>query len=100
MNHADEALLARIEELEVTIQRVRDLHQRSYAVFSWKDGAVRYNEPCPECDGKPGVHECGCWADRQIEYVCAECHRLGSKSSGISDYTWPCPTIEALGDTK
>lgn len=83
-NHAHEA-----------IQRVRDLHRRSSAVFSWRDGPS-YEDPCPECDGKPGVHECGCWADRQIEYVCAECHRLGSRSRGIYDYTWPCRTIQAL----
>lgn len=91
-------LITRVEDLEATIQRVRDLHKRTHAVFSWQ-GGIRYDDPCPTCDGKPGApgeHECGCWADQQIEYVCAECHRLGALSSGIYDYTWPCPTIQTI----
>ena len=76
-------------------QPIRELHRPVHAVFSWADGP-RYEEPCETCHGAPGVHECGCWADTQLEYVCAECHRLGSGSKGVYDYTWPCPTIQAL----
>ena len=76
-------------------QPIRELHRPVHAVFSWADGP-RYEEPCETCHGAPGVHECGCWADTQIEYVCAECHRLGSGSKGVYDYTWPCPTIALL----
>ena len=76
-------------------QPIRDLHRPVHAVFSWADGP-RYEEPCETCHGAPGVHECGCWADTQLEYVCAECHRLGSGSKGVYDYTWPCPTIALL----
>lgn len=76
-------------------QPIRELHRPVHAVFSWADGP-RYEEPCETCHGAPGVHECGCWADTQLEYVCAECHRLGSGSKGVYDYTWPCPTIALL----
>ena len=76
-------------------QPIRELHRPVHAVFSWADGP-RYEEPCETCHGAPGVHECGCWADTQIEYVCAECHRLGSGSIGVYNYTYPCPTIALL----
>lgn len=74
------------------IERVRALHRRSHAVFSWASGGVRYEDPCPECDGKAGVHPCGCWAEVDIEYVCSEC-KVGTKGSSVA---WPCPTIAAL----
>ena len=76
-------------------QPIRELHRPVHAVFSWADGP-RYEEPCETCHGAPGVHECGCWADTQIEYVCAECHRLGSGSIGVYNYTYPCPTVAIL----
>lgn len=63
------------------LYEVLALHKRVHKVFSWS-GGFRYEEPCPECDGAPGVHPCGCWADRQIEYTCQEC-----------DVEWPCPTV-------
>ena len=78
-------------------EEVRELHRPVHAVFNWADGP-RYEEPCETCHGAPGVHECGCWADTQLEYVCAECHRLGSGSKGVYDYTYPCPTIQALDE--
>ena len=78
-------------------QPIRELHRPVHAVFSWDDGP-RYEEPCETCHGAPGVHECGCWADTQLEYVCAECHRLGSGSKGVYNYTYPCPTIQALDE--
>ena len=78
-------------------QPIRELHRPVHAVFNWADGP-RYEEPCETCHGAPGVHECGCWADTQLEYVCAECHRLGGGSIGVYDYTYPCPTIQALDE--
>ena len=83
-------------------QPIRELHRQVHAVFNWADGP-RYEEPCETCYGAPGVHECGCWADTQLEYVCAECHRLGSGSKGVYNYTYPCPTIALLegnGDNR
>lgn len=85
-----------IAEHEAAVQRVRSLHRRSKAIFTWEDNGYRYEAPGPECDGGPGAHECGCWGSQQVEYVCAECHRLGSRAPGIYDYTWPCPTMKAI----
>ena len=93
---AERALTAAAPHLRAAWEQpIRDLHRPVHAVFSWADGP-RYEEPCETCHGAPGVHECGCWADTQLEYVCAECHRLGSSSKGVYDYTWPCPTIALL----
>ena len=93
---AKESLAAATPHLRAAWEQpIRDLHRPVHAVFSWADGP-RYEEPCETCHGAPGVHECGCWADTQLEYVCAECHRLGSGSKGVYDYTWPCPTIALL----
>lgn len=89
------ALIAEVERLREQVEAVRALHRPSHAVFSW-NGGTRYEDPCPECHGAPGVHACGCWADTQIEYVCAECHRLGCGSREVYDYAYPCPTIRAL----
>ena len=93
---AKEALTAAAPHLRAEWEQpIRELHRPVHAVFSWADGP-RYEEPCETCHGAPGVHECGCWADTQLEYVCAECHRLGSGSKGVYDYTWPCPTMALL----
>lgn len=86
-------VLALIEALGEVVAK----HRRAHAVYAHGQGS-KYLDPCPDCDGKAGVHACGCWADTDIEYVCAECHRLGSLSTGVYDYTWPCPTIRALND--
>ena len=97
--HAPEdiaALIAEVETLRGQVEAVRALHRPAHAVFSWNGGTI-YEDPCPQCHGAPGVHPCGCWADTQLEYVCAECHRLGVLSKGVYDYTYPCPTIHALG---
>lgn len=75
--------------------RVLDIHRRAHPVFSWNSG-TKYEEPCPHCDGKAGVYDCGCWADSDMKYVCAECHRFGSRSSGVYDYGWPCATVRAV----
>ena len=89
------ALVAEVERLREQVEAVRALHRPAHAVFSWNGGTI-YEDPCPQCHGAPGVHPCGCWADTQLEYVCAECHRLGVLSKGVYDYTYPCPTIRAL----
>ena len=97
--HAPEdirALITEVETLRGQVEAVKALHRPAHAVFSWNTNGARYEDPCPECHGAPGVHPCGCWADTQIEYVCAECHRLGSGSLRVYDYTYPCPTIRAL----
>ena len=70
------ALVAEVEQLRGQIDAVKALHRPAHAVFSWSGGTI-YEDPCPQCHGAPGVHPCGCWADTQLEYVCAECHRLG-----------------------
>ena len=84
-----------VKRLKEQIDAVKALHRPAHAVFSWNGGTI-YEDPCPQCHGAPGVHPCGCWADTQLEYVCAECHRLGVLSKGVYDYTYPCPTIRAL----
>lgn len=92
-----DALLARFS---FPSSPVYDIHRRAHAVFSWNSG-MKYEDPCPHCDGKAGVHDCGCWADSDVEYVCAECHRLGSRSSGVYNYAWPCATVRAVtGDDE
>lgn len=88
------ALIARAEAAEVKVAAVEVLHRRSYAVFSWATGGVRYEEPCPDCGGKAGVHPCGCWADTDMEYVCSEC-KEGQKS-----VSWPCPTVRAIQESE
>lgn len=89
------ALITEVERLRRQVDAVRALHRPAHAVFSW-NGGTRYEDPCPQCHGAPGVHPCGCWADTQLEYVCAECHSLGVLSKGVYDYDYPCPTIRAL----
>ena len=89
------ALIAEVERLRGQVEAVKALHRPAHAVFSW-NGGTRYEDPCPQCHGAPGAHPCGCWADTHLEYVCAECHRLGVLSKGVYDYTYPCPTICAL----
>lgn len=84
-----------VKRLRGQIDAVRALHRPAHAVSSGNGGTI-YEDPCPECHGAPGVHPCGCWADTQIEYVCAECHSLGVLSKGVYDYDYPCPTIHAL----
>lgn len=84
---------ARADRAEAALERVRALHRKAHAIFSWSEGGVRYEEPCENCNGAPGVHDCGCWADEQVEYVCAECDRGKGKHR---DSGWPCPTVQAI----
>ena len=66
-------LTARIQELETTLQRVRDLH----APEAWED----------DVDGTSGVGCAGC--------ACPECGDVEAQGP------YPCPTIQALeGETR
>lgn len=91
-------LLAHIDHLTAEVERLRvgieALHRPVLPVFSWRDG-LRFDEPCPECNGKAGVHPCGCWSDEDTEFVCFECSR---PSSGHlrRDIPWPCETAALL----
>lgn len=72
------------------IAEIRQLHRRVHPVFNWSSG-LRLDEPCPECDGKAGVHPCGCWADEDMEYSCATCRDDKGRHT-----SYPCATTEAL----
>lgn len=88
------ALLAEVERLRAGIEV---LHRPVHPVFSWKTG-LRFEEPCPECHGKAGVHSCGCWADEDTTYECAECAMpKGGGSRRV--IPWPCPTAALLDPT-
>lgn len=91
-------LIDEIRRLEAQAEQIKALHKRAHAVGT-RTG-LRYEDPCPECDGKKGAHDCGCWGAFDTVFVCAECHRLGSGSKGVYDYTYPCPTIKALADSE
>lgn len=77
---------------------IEALHRPVHPVFSWNSG-LRFDEPCPECNGKAGVHSCGCWSDEDAEFVCFECSR---PSSGYlrRDIPWPCATAALLNPTE
>ncbi len=47
---------------------------------------------CDQCHGKAGVHECGCWADADVQPVCGTCWQ-GYKFVPVE---WPCPTAQAV----
>lgn len=97
-----ESLAARIradgQMVEVGVAVVRDavlaIHRPVHRVFSWAKGGTTDYDPCPTCHGKAGVHECGCWSDTDVEYVCAECDTTGRDSRRVP---WPCRTAIAVG---
>lgn len=68
---------------------VLDRHAPVTRVFSWRDGPSNLPR-CPDCLGKAGVHECGCWGDADATYSCGEC---STERDGID---WPCPTYESI----
>lgn len=86
---ANNELRAERDALAARLAAVEALHRPAHAIFNWQSG-MRYEDPCPDCNGKAGVHPCGCWSDTDTEYVCRECHQPGSGN------TWPCPTTRAL----
>lgn len=70
---------------------LRELHKPMHAVFNWSTG-LRLEEPCPDCNGKAGVHPCGCWAEEDMEYSCPTCR---SQPGGhLAD--WPCDTAKLI----
>ena len=92
------ATLARsdLPRLVAALRAVLEEHRPAHAVFSWSSG-LRYEEPCPDCHGRAGVHPCGCWGDTDTEYVCRGCdqpERGGSRR--VAPY--PCPTVTAITD--
>ena len=80
-----DALTARAEAAEQTIQRVRAIH---YAA----DNDLARTPVCSNCEGRAGVHDCGCWADEDRQPVCGHCNE-GWKGASVP---WPCETIRAL----
>lgn len=91
-------LLDEVDRLRAIEAGVEALHRPVHPVFSWKTG-LRFEEPCPECHGKAGVHSCGCWADEDTTYECAECAMpKGGGSRRV--IPWPCPTAALLDPTE
>lgn len=78
-------LTARAEAAEQTIQRVRAIH---YAA----DNDLARTPVCSNCEGRAGVHDCGCWADEDRQPVCGHCNE-GWKGASVP---WPCATVRAL----
>lgn len=70
---------------EARMADVRALHRPAY-------NDTARSQICPDCDGKAGVHPCGCWADTDYEPVCAVCNQ-GHKGMSVP---WPCETIRAI----
>ena len=83
------AAAAERDALAAKVERVRALHRPAY------NDAAR-SPICPDCDGKAGVHPCGCWADTDYEPVCAVCNE-GHKGMSVP---WPCETIRAFGGAE
>jgi len=78
------------------VENVLALHRPVHPVFNWQTG-LHFEEPCPTCHGKAGVHECGCWGDTDIQFECFECIRpTDEKSRRYVPY--PCPTVQAIND--
>ena len=97
--HVDTAgLLAEVDRLRAIMASVEALHRPVHFVFSWKTG-LRFEEPCPECHGKAGVHSCGCWADEDMTYECAEC-AMPEGGGSRRVIPWPCPTAALLDSTE
>lgn len=76
---------ARAEAAEQANQRVRAIH---YAA----DNDLVRTPVCSNCEGKAGVHDCGCWADEDRQPVCGHCNE-GWKGASVP---WPCATVRAL----
>ena len=69
--------------LRATVERVRELHYPAYNLSGLPP-------LCGTCQGKTGVHECGCWNDgADYQPVCGGCGDV---------YHDECPTLAALGE--
>ena len=76
---------ADVPALVAALRAVLDLHRESR-------NDVDRTPPCEHCNGEPGVHACGCWADEKWPTVCAVCME-GTKGASVA---WPCPTARAI----
>lgn len=76
-------LAARAEAAEQAIRQVRALH---YAA----DNDVARTPVCSNCDGRAGVHGCGCWAEEDRQHVCGHCR------GEYGSVNWHCATLRAL----
>lgn len=88
MDDARQMVAVVLDDLAVAEARmadVRALHRPAY-------NDTARSQICPDCDGKAGVHPCGCWADTDYEPVCAVCNQ-GHKGMSVP---WPCETIRAI----
>lgn len=84
-----------MSDLRAALVEIQELHKPVQPVFSWKDGLQLW-EPCQTCQGKAGVHECGCWADEDTKFFCAECSDFeNGKGRRV---TYPCPTRRLADD--
>ncbi|AYQ99399.1 hypothetical protein I5H37_gp050 [Mycobacterium phage Filuzino] len=72
------------------LKPIRELHRPVHAVFSWSGGVQLY-DPCSECNGKAGVHQCGCWGEQDVQYSCATCR---DERGRLVD--WPCSTAPLI----
>ena len=77
------------------LDRIDALHQPVHLVFAWNTG-LRRLEPCPTCGGKAGVHECGCWADEDVQYHCDGC----TSPDGRHCEPFPCPTRRLTAEIR
>ena len=80
-----DAVTAERDALAAKLDRVRALH---YAA----DNDAARTPVCEHCQGKAGVHSCGCWADSDRHRVCGHCYGEGR----FERVSWPCPTLAIL----
>ena len=83
------ALIAELLALREQRDEVLALH---YAA----DNDADRTPVCETCHGKAGVHECGCWAERDRRPVCGHCKK-GRRGASVA---YPCATVRALGVTE
>ena len=85
--------------MRTALEQIQEMHKPVDPVFNWKTG-LTLRPPCPDCNGKAGVHDCGCWSDKDIEYECSYCNDFGNPRR--TSVLWPCATRkladEALTD--
>ncbi|MGP3708512.1 hypothetical protein [Gordonia paraffinivorans] len=65
---------------------IRELHRPGHPVYTQGHGAD-FEDLCPDCRGKAGVHECGCWGDYDRDIYCATCRDEKGRHA-----VWPCAT--------
>lgn len=78
-----------VADMRAALVAIQAQHKPVDPVFNWKTGLTLY-PPCPDCNGKAGVHDCGCWADKDVEYECSYCNDFGNPRR--TQVLWPCDT--------